>query len=157
MNFKGIVNALFFFGFVFILSSLATGGVEKEFAVDKINKAYSGAASIQMIGVILSCILIGIHVLADSIDLCKVIIERFGKLMFMVVSIAVIVLNLIAVTTYAAVRGQYKGSDDIEDPHYSSWTGLLIIGTLLDAASLVLSLVCKKNISNDGYSESLPN
>ena len=157
MNYKGIINALFFFGFVFVLSSLATGGVEKDFPVDRINKAYSGAAGIQMIGVILSCALIGIHILADSIDFFRGLVEKFGKLLFIGVNIALIVLNFIAVITYPAVRGQYKGSEDIEDPHYSGWCGLLIIGTLLHAASLVLFFACGKKQGNDGYSESLPN
>lgn len=159
MNYKGIINALFFFGFVFILSSLATGGVEKEFAVEKVNKAYSGSASLQMIGVIFACLLIGINLLADSIDFFRGLVEKFGRLMFIAVNIAMIVLNILAIIVYPAVRGQYKGSEDIEDPHYPGWSGLLIIGTLLDAASLVLTFLCGKSErgSNDEYTETLPN
>lgn len=157
MNFKGIINALFFAGFVFVLSSLACGGVEKEFTVAKLNRAYSASAGLQMIGVILVCAFIIVKLLADSINFCEMIVEKFGKILFIIVNAASIFLNFLAIIVYPAVRGQVKDESLKVDDSYPGWCGLLIIGTLLYAADLVLFFVFGRKQNNTEYVESLPN
>ena len=155
MDFKGIINTLFFFAVIFVLSSLASAGMSPVYISDKLNRAFLASVGLQIIGVILACAFITVKLLADSIDFLRGLVEKFGKLLFIIVSIAMIVLNFLAVIIYPAVRGQVKG--DIDYSRYNGWCGLLIIGTLLDVAALVLFFVFGRGARSEGYSESLPN
>ena len=158
INFKGVIQALFFLAMVFTASSLASEGYSKSFSTHKLDDAYKSAVAFQTVSVILGCIWLTVSLISTSIPPLERVIKRFGKVYFVITASIILLMNVTALLLYPIMRmvvtKNKESSDEADDPDYAVWNGLLITGTIFVGPTIMMTIMFNNEDGAQPQSES---